>query len=79
MIHMQFVLSAWALQVQENPPASGFDATSTLGMYRLSDDERLKMPAITFMRFAVTNQPLGSGKRLTSNFCAGVQSPADCH
>jgi hypothetical protein len=48
------VMSAYANQVQDNPPEDGSDARLNLGMYRLSDDERLKMAAVAFMRFGVT-------------------------
>jgi hypothetical protein len=48
------VMSAFAKQVQDNLPEDGSDAAPTLGIYHLSDDERLKMAAVAFMRFGVT-------------------------
>jgi hypothetical protein len=48
------VMSAYAKQVQDNPPEDGSDAAFTLEIYHLSDDQWLKMAALAFMRFGVT-------------------------
>jgi hypothetical protein len=48
------VMSVYAKQVQDNPPEDASDAAPALGIYHLSDDERLKMAAVAFMRFGVT-------------------------
>ena len=48
------VMSAYARQVQDNPPENASDAVSNPGMYRMSDDERLAMAAFVFMRFGAT-------------------------
>jgi hypothetical protein len=47
------LMSTYAKQVRDNPPEDGFDAGANLGIFHLSDDERLKMAAIVFMRFGV--------------------------
>lgn len=48
------VLSAYARQVQGNPPEDPSDAVLSLRTRHLSGDEWLKMAAIAFMRFGVT-------------------------
>jgi hypothetical protein len=48
------IMSAYANQVQDNPPESESDAASILGIRRLSDADRLKMAAIVFVHFGAT-------------------------
>jgi hypothetical protein len=49
------VMSAYAKQVQDNPPEDPSDAAPEFEIYHLSDDERLKAAAVAFMHFGMTN------------------------
>jgi hypothetical protein len=74
------VMSAYARQVQDNPPEEGSDGASNLGIYRLSDDERLKMAAIAFMRFGVTKPTSSQWQAVYEQLLAAALGPtANCH
>ena len=74
------VMSAYAKQVQDNPPEEPSDAAPTLGIYHLSDDERLKTAAVAFMRFGVTKPTSWQWQAAHEQLLAPVLGPAaNCH
>jgi hypothetical protein len=48
------VMTAYAMQVPDNPPNDSLDEVISFRFFRLSDDERLMLTAFAFMRFGVT-------------------------
>jgi hypothetical protein len=74
------VMSAYASQVQDNPPEDGSDAALNLGIYHLSDNERVKMAAAAFMRFGVTKPSSWQWQAVCEQVLPPVLGPAaNCH
>jgi hypothetical protein len=74
------VMSAYAKQVQDNPPDDRSDAARTLEIYCLSDDERLKMVAVVFMRFGATKPTSWQWQAAHEQLFASALGPtAICH
>ena len=74
------VKSAYAKQFQDNPAEDGSGAARTLGIYRLFDDERLKLAAIAFMRFGVAKPTSLQWRAAHDQHFAPVLSPTEnCH
>jgi hypothetical protein len=73
-------MSAYAKQVQDNPPEDRAEAAQTFGIHHLSDNERLKMAAVAFMRFGVTKPNSWQWQAAHEHLFAPVfGSTANCH
>ena len=74
------VMSAYANQVQDNPPEDGSEAASTLKIHGLSDAERLKLAAIAFMCFGATKPSSGQWQAAYERlFASATGGTAECH
>jgi hypothetical protein len=74
------LMSAYALQVQDNPPEVGPESGATFVVHCLSDDERMKLAAVAFMRFGVTKPTSWQWQAAHEELLAPALSPAaNCH
>jgi hypothetical protein len=74
------VMSAYAKQVQDNPRGPESDGPLNVGIHQLSDDERLKVAAVAFMRFGVTKPAAWQWQAAYEEFWTPAGGPAaDCH